>query len=92
MVAQIILRFFLPDIPHGVTTIIVLILFFGGLNLFGLSILGEYIAKILEEAKSRPKFIRESVISRGRRLESTSEIDRLHNGPHQERDAYSKSY
>jgi len=78
MVAQIILRLFMPNIPHGITTIIVLILFFGGLNLFGLSILGEYIAKILEETKSRPKFIRESVISRGRRLESANEIDSAH--------------
>lgn len=77
MVTQIVLRFFNSNIPHGITTIIVLILFFGGLNMFGLSVLGEYIGKILEETKSRPKFIRKSVTFRGKSFESASEIANL---------------
>ncbi|MEO8770340.1 MAG: NAD-dependent epimerase/dehydratase family protein [Ferruginibacter sp.] len=59
---QIILYFTGSPVPHGITTIIVLILFFGGLNMLAVSILGEYQAKILEEVKKRPKFIRRKII------------------------------
>lgn len=51
--------------PQGFTTIVVLSLGLGGLQILAISILGEYIKKILEEVKSRPKFIRTSV-TRGR--------------------------
>lgn len=61
IIVQIILYFFKPGNPHGITTIIVLILFFGGLNMLALSILGEYQAKILEESKRRPKYIRKNI-------------------------------
>ena len=54
-----------PDIPHGITTIIVLLLFFCGLQLFGMAVLGEYVGKIFEEAKSRPRFIRKSIMHAG---------------------------
>jgi dolichol-phosphate mannosyltransferase len=79
MIGQIIARFFLSNIPHGITTIIVLILLFGGINLLAISIIGEYIAKILEETKSRPKFIRKSVIYRGKQMNSAVQIDNLAN-------------
>ena len=66
MVAQILLKYFFPEsAPRGVATTIVLITFFGSLNLFAISIIGEYIAKIFEEVKSRPHFIRKSLIRRG---------------------------
>lgn len=61
IVAQIVLYFLFPGNPHGITTIIVLILFFGGLQMLGLSIIGEYQGKILEETKRRPKFIRRNI-------------------------------
>jgi nucleoside-diphosphate-sugar epimerase/glycosyltransferase involved in cell wall biosynthesis len=61
-VTQIILYFTGLPIPHGITTIIVLILFFGGMNMLGISILGEYQAKIIEEVKKRPKFIRRRIL------------------------------
>jgi dolichol-phosphate mannosyltransferase len=48
-------------ILHGIPTIIVLILFFGGLNMMAISIIGEYQGKILEETKRRPKFIRRNI-------------------------------
>jgi polyisoprenyl-phosphate glycosyltransferase len=59
---QIVLYFTGSPVPHGITTIIVLILFFGGVNMLAISILGEYQAKILEEVKKRPKFIRRKII------------------------------
>ncbi len=55
-----------PDIaPKGVTTTLVAIIFFGGINLFSISLIGEYIAKIFEEVKARPHFIRRSIIRDG---------------------------
>ena len=59
---QITLYFAGWPIPHGITTVIVLILFFGGLNMLAVSILGEYQGKILEEVKKRPKFIRRRIM------------------------------
>lgn len=57
MVIQIILRLLYPDTPHGITTVLVVVLFMGAVQLLGISILGEYLAKIFEEVKQRPKFI-----------------------------------
>jgi dolichol-phosphate mannosyltransferase len=62
ILVQILLYFTGSPIPHGITTIIVLILFFGGLNMLAISIIGEYQAKIIEEVKKRPKFIRRQII------------------------------
>jgi polyisoprenyl-phosphate glycosyltransferase len=61
IILQIIFYFREPNIPHGIPTIICLILFFGGLLLLAIAILGEYQAKILEETKRRPKFIRKHI-------------------------------
>lgn len=61
ILVQIALYFILPGTPHGITTIIVLILFFGGLNMLAISIIGEYQGKIIEEVKKRPKFIRKQI-------------------------------
>jgi dolichol-phosphate mannosyltransferase len=63
---QIVSRLLFPSAsPRGVTTILLCIIFFGSLNLLGIAIIGEYIAKILEESKHRPHFIRKSIIKRG---------------------------
>lgn len=44
------------DVP-GYATIVVLVLFLGGMQLFGLGILGEYISKIYVQVKNRPIYI-----------------------------------
>ena len=63
---QIVLRLLFPDaVPPGITTTLLTILFFGSLNFFGIGILGEYLAKVFEEVKRRPHFIRRSVIRDG---------------------------
>jgi dolichol-phosphate mannosyltransferase len=63
---QLVLRVLYPSLaPRGVTTILLAILFFGSVNLFGIAVLGEYIGKILEESKRRPHFIRRSIIKNG---------------------------
>jgi dolichol-phosphate mannosyltransferase len=64
--AQIASRLLFPGLaPRGATTIILCVLFFGSLNLLGIAIVGEYIAKILEETKRRPHFIRKTIIRNG---------------------------
>ncbi len=62
IIVQVVLYFTGVPVPHGITSIIVLVLFFGGLNMLAVSVLGEYQAKILEEVKKRPKFIRRRII------------------------------
>ncbi len=65
-VLQIVLRILFPDLaPKGATTVILAVLFFGSINLFALAILGEYIAKIFEEVKQRPPFVRRNIIRDG---------------------------
>ena len=51
--------------PSGLTTVLLVTLFFGAVNLFAVGLLGEYIAKIFEEVKRRPRFIRRSIIRNG---------------------------
>ena len=43
--------------PTGFTTVIVLILFVGGIQLLCLSVIGSYLAHIYEEVKRRPPYI-----------------------------------
>ena len=66
MLVQVISRILFPDLaPRGTTTVLIFILFFGSLNLLALSVMGEYLAKIFEEVKRRPHFIRRAVIREG---------------------------
>jgi hypothetical protein len=44
------------DVP-GYATIVVLVLFLGGMQLFCLGLLGEYISKIYIQSKNRPIYI-----------------------------------
>lgn len=62
MLIQIVLRLLLPKSPAGITTVLVVILFLGSIQMLGISILGEYIAKIFEEVKQRPKFVVKSIV------------------------------
>lgn len=55
--AFIIFKFSGAPIASGITSVLVLISFFGGLILFSIGVLGEYIGRIYEEVKLRPKYI-----------------------------------
>ena len=46
--------------PLGNPTVVILILFMGGIQLISVGVLGEYIARIYDEVKQRPKFIVET--------------------------------
>ncbi len=43
--------------PLGIPTITITVLFFGGVQLMGIGILGEYIGRIYDEVRQRPLFI-----------------------------------
>ncbi len=61
--AQIGVRLVRPDlVPSGFTTLIVLILFMGGIQLLCLSIIGSYLAHIYDEVKRRPAFVVDSIV------------------------------
>ena len=61
---QIVLRIAAPDAaPRGVTTLILIVLFLGGIQLLCLSIIGSYLAHVYEEVKRRPPFVVESILN-----------------------------
>lgn len=66
-----------PEAQLGVAAIMTAIAFFGSLNLLAVALLGEYLIKIVEEAKRRPKFIRKAVRHGGTNFQTRSEIDRF---------------
>jgi len=47
-----------------IITILVSIVFFGGIQLLAISIIGKYIQVVVEETKSRPVYIVDKVISK----------------------------
>jgi glycosyltransferase involved in cell wall biosynthesis len=52
--------------PYGSSLVIALVLFFGSANLLAVALIGEYVIKILEESKRRPKFIRKALRHAGK--------------------------
>lgn len=45
------------DFPIGNPTIVVAVLFVGGINLFAIGILGVYVSRVYDEVKHRPRYI-----------------------------------
>ncbi len=65
IILQVAFRILRPDlVPSGFSTLIVLILFLGGIQLLGISIIGSYLAHIYDEVKRRPAYIVESILNR----------------------------
>ena len=64
IVFQVALRLLAPQlVPSGFSTLIILILFIGGIQLMCLSIIGSYLAHIYDEVKRRPPFLVESILN-----------------------------
>jgi dolichol-phosphate mannosyltransferase len=65
-IVQIASRLLFPRLAvPGATTVLLFILFFGAVNVFAVGLVGEYIAKIFEEVKQRPLFVRRSLVRDG---------------------------
>jgi len=61
---QIVWRLVSPDsVPRGVTTVLLVIVFLGGIQLLCLAIIGSYLAHIYDEVKRRPSYIVESILN-----------------------------
>jgi dolichol-phosphate mannosyltransferase len=50
-------RIFTDNAPQGWTSLLVVVLLLGGVQLLSLGIIGQYIARIFEEAKQRPLYL-----------------------------------
>lgn len=48
--------------PRGFTTLLMIVLFLGSSQLLALSIIAEYIGRIFEEVKGRPKYVIEEIV------------------------------
>jgi dolichol-phosphate mannosyltransferase len=74
--AQIVLRLVAPgSATRGFTTVLVVILFIGGVQLLCLSIIGSYLAHIYDEVKRRPPYIVESVLNPPQGTSATRHTD-----------------
>lgn len=51
------------NLTPGLTTTVILISFYSGMQLFGLGLLGEYVGRIYEQVKKRPKYILDKKIN-----------------------------
>ena len=64
IILQVVLRLLYPGmVQSGFTTLIVLVLFIGGIQVLSISVIGSYIAHIYDEVKRRPAFLVESVLN-----------------------------
>ena len=71
LVLQLVLKLFVPSsAPPGAVTIILISAFFGSINLLGISVVGEYVGRILEEVRGRPRFISRSLSRNGKEVMS----------------------
>ena len=52
-------KIFLNSTPKGWATQIVMLAFFGGIQLFCLGIIGEYLGQVYREVKARPRYIKD---------------------------------
>jgi glycosyltransferase involved in cell wall biosynthesis len=67
------LKIFGFPFPLGNPTIVVLVLFLGGIQLVSIGILGEYIGRIYEEVRQRPRFIVDAAFGLDQSLVATAE-------------------
>lgn len=59
---KVLLDYWSGSTVSGWTSLIIVVLFMGSVQLFCLSVMGEYIAKMFEEVKHRPRYIVETLL------------------------------
>ena len=64
IIVQLAVRLLAPEVtPTGFSTLIIMVLFMGGIQLLCLSIIGSYLEHIYDEVKRRPPYIVESILN-----------------------------
>jgi len=64
IIVEIGIRLLFPNLaPSGFTTLIILILFMGGIQLLCLAIIGSYLAHIYDEVKRRPPYLVDEILN-----------------------------
>lgn len=64
IIVEIGIRLLFPTLaPSGFTTLIILILFMGGIQLLCLAIIGSYLAHIYDEVKGRPPYLVDEILN-----------------------------
>ena len=58
-------RVVLNQSPQGFTSLIVVMTFLSGMNLFFLGVIGEYVGRVYEESKARPLYVIDKLIREG---------------------------
>jgi glycosyltransferase involved in cell wall biosynthesis len=58
-------RFFTHSAPQGWTSVLAVVLLLGGVQMVGMGIVGQYIARIFEETKQRPLYFVAEIVERG---------------------------
>ncbi|MGZ4335168.1 MAG: glycosyltransferase family 2 protein [Gaiellaceae bacterium] len=58
-------RFFTSNAPQGWTSLLAAVLLLGGMQMLGIGIVGQYIARIFEETKQRPLYFVAETVERG---------------------------
>jgi glycosyltransferase involved in cell wall biosynthesis len=66
-------RFFTHDHPQGWTSVIAVVLLLGGVQLLSLGVIGQYVARIFEEAKQRPLYLVDEVVDAQRQGDVSAE-------------------
>jgi polyisoprenyl-phosphate glycosyltransferase len=79
-IVEIVLKIVSPDAaPAGYTTLLVVILFIGGVQMICFSVIGSYLAHMYEEIKARPSYIVDRVLNpplpRGASNPSAADLD-----------------
>jgi polyisoprenyl-phosphate glycosyltransferase len=59
-------RFFTNNAPQGWTSLLAAVLLLGGMQMLGIGIVGQYIARIFEETKQRPLYFVAEAVERGK--------------------------
>ena len=91
LLVSIVLKLAFPSTaPKGTTTLIVVVLFIGGVQLLCISIVGSYLAAMFEEIKSRPAYVVDEILNdpsrrpaatRGSEQEAAERVARTTRGP-----------
>ena len=91
LLVSVVLKLAFPSAaPKGTTTLIVVVLFIGGVQLLCISIVGSYVAAMFEEIKSRPAYVVDEILNdpsrrpaaaRGSEQEAAERVARTTRGP-----------